>query len=1113
VKVIGSTVEPWNPSRFIRPGGEEPVDSGNSLLFRPTCPKFPAMSRLTLNAGVLLSLIVISPPWGAVAADEKDDLVRYQAAGLAGGEAARGREVFESKEAGCRRCHAFGNAPRLAGPDLSVVGDKLARIQLVQSVLEPSAQLHPDYGTLVVRTSDGKTHSGVLRQRTREELQLYDAEGNLLRFPTSSIEEETRSATSLMPAGLWKNLSTTQFANLIAWLESLRQTGSADAIPGLPRVILPVRRPAALRPLHHDSVRFDNPVWIHVIPGRPGEYVVCEQKTRKVWRFDEQHPESKGELFVDLTEESTTGEFDGVVCLAFHPDFANNRRYFVKYHLRDRGSFFSPVIVERQATADLSRDAGQPSRTVLQIHQATDLHWGGMIAFGPDGYLYIGAGDAGPQDDPEGHGQALTDLHGAILRIDVDRRESDLGYAIPEDNPYRDSGNGIRREIWASGYRNPWRFSFDSQTKDLWIGDIGQNLFEEVSICRRGENHGWNVYEGFVRFSDQYQREGVAFTPPIFSYRREYGVSVTGGYVYRGEHGPSYVGTYICGDFESRRLWALTQEDRKLNQVRQIGTAPQRIASFGLDHSGDILVVGYEGTLYRLDLTESDFQEVELRKTRVNLRRAGVPTAARITVLGRDDLPYAPRGVPLRKSTSGESYFYASGSFEVESPPGATRIVIRGGLETIPQSVVADSRTDDEVNVELRSWIDLPAEGWFAGDSHVHLHTGGPIDVTVRDALLAAEAEGVHYVNLCVSNNVGDDIRDAGLITGRPHPGSRERHLLVFGEEMRSMIYGHMQFFGIHKLVEPQYTGFDNNPLFRDYQSNYTMAAEATRQGGVVTYGHPLFTGQPFPFEDDLAKPNGAARELPVDAMLGVVQAIDLMSYNSDEAVSTELWYRLLNCGVRLAACVGTDALLDRSTDPLGGDRVYVKLDGPLTMENWLAGLKQGRTIVSNGPIPRLLVNGTGPGGTIHLPASGEVKVAASVESLVPIDTVEVIQNGLVVGSRRIDIPDSADQHQVRLNLELPVLRSGWIALRASGPRHKTVFDGPAWAHTSPVYISVGDQPVTSHDDASFFVDWIEKLIQVLSARNRFEKVEDRHSVEGIFRKAQDHYRKQLLTR
>jgi glucose/arabinose dehydrogenase len=358
-------------------------------------------------------------------------------------------------------------------------------------------------------------------------------------------------------------------------------------------------------PLHDDTMRFDHPVWVIAIPGSKGAFLIVEQKTRKLWRFEENRPEK--DLFADFSNEATTGEFEGVVCVAFHPRFLENRKYYVNYHVRNQGSFFSPVIIERQATRDLRRDAGVPSRRLLQIHQDTDLHWGGMLAFGPDGYLYIGTGDAGPQGDPEGHGQDLSQLAGAILRIDVDRPQDGKPYAIPESNPYRNSRAPVRAEIWAWGLRNPWRFSFDSVVGDLWVGDVGQNLFEEVSIVRAGENHGWNVYEGFVPFSDRYRRKSERYTPPVMSYRRKYGGSVTGGYVYRGKRNASYYGAYIFGDFASKRIWALTQAGRRLTEVRQIGESPQRIVSFGVDPDGELLLVGYEGTISRLVLDDSNF--------------------------------------------------------------------------------------------------------------------------------------------------------------------------------------------------------------------------------------------------------------------------------------------------------------------------------------------------------------------------------------------------------------------------------------------------------------------------------------------------------------------------
>ena len=229
------------------------------------------------------------------------------------------------------------------------------------------------------------------------------------------------------------------------------------------------------------------------------------------------------------------------------------------------------------------------------------------MAFGPDGYLYIGAGDAGPQEDPEGHSQDLSLLTGSILRIDVDQKSEKLPYAIPSTNPFRTVKNA-RPEIWALGFRMPWRFSFDKKTGDLWVGDIGQDLFENVRIARLGENHGWNVFEGFANFSDRYRRDGETYIPPVLSYRRKDGVSVTGGYVYRAQPDSTYYGAYIFGDFESKRIWAMTQRDRKLVKVRQIGTSPEKISSFGIDENGELLVVGYAGTISRLVLKDSVFE-------------------------------------------------------------------------------------------------------------------------------------------------------------------------------------------------------------------------------------------------------------------------------------------------------------------------------------------------------------------------------------------------------------------------------------------------------------------------------------------------------------------------
>ena len=540
--------------------------------------------------------------------DKSPALAKFRAAAMNSGDAVRGKTVFESKESGCTKCHQISGDKRLAGPDLLVIGDKYSREQLIRAVLEPSATIHPDYGTVVVNTKDGKVFTGVFYHRTNKGLQLLDVEGKLVQIPTGEINEEKLSKTSLMPVGLEKTLKPDQFADLIVYLTTLQQKiDNAEGHRGLVSEIPTIKKPARLVPLHAEKMRFDHPVWIIAKPGTKDEFLVVEQKTRKVWRLEMGKEKDRKTLFVDLSSEASTGEFEGVVCLAFHPQFLKNRKYYLNYHVREKGRF-SPVIVERTANADLSRDAGGPSRRLLEIRQETDLHWGGMLAFGPDDYLYIGAGDGGPQEDPQGRSQDLSVLSGSILRIDVDRKTEGRAYAIPATNPYRHGAGGARPEIWASGLRMPWRFSFDPATDDLWVGDIGQDLFENVKIVRLGENHGWNVYEGFTNFSDQYRRKGVEYTPPVVSYRRKYGVSVTGGYVYRGKKSPSFAGVYVFGDFESKRIFALTQEKRKLKKIRQIGTSPQRISSFGVDADGELFVVGYEGTIYRLLLDDAVFE-------------------------------------------------------------------------------------------------------------------------------------------------------------------------------------------------------------------------------------------------------------------------------------------------------------------------------------------------------------------------------------------------------------------------------------------------------------------------------------------------------------------------
>jgi len=328
-----------------------------------------------------------------------------------------------------------------------------------------------------------------------------------------------------------------------------------------------------------------------------------EHETGNIWRLD-RSPAGEGKnLFANL--EPFMKGTRGLLGMALHPNFNQSHKYYYAKHLVDNGKFATHIF-EREATADGKKDSGRPPRLILKLDEVTGVHYGGGLQFGPEGFFYIGMGDSGPQEDPEGHGQNTMLFLGKMLRIDVDHEGDTTPYAVPSDNPFVGRAD-IRPEIWAIGLREHWRFSFDPLTGDLWAGDVGQDRYEEVDIIRRGENYGWNIYEGFEPFSNRYRKTGVTYVPPVFSYGRKFGVSITGGYVYRADQKSSFYGVYVFADFQSQRIWGLKQESGKLKQIRQLTVAPQRVVSFGRDLSGGLYVVGYEGTIYKIHFEEAAF--------------------------------------------------------------------------------------------------------------------------------------------------------------------------------------------------------------------------------------------------------------------------------------------------------------------------------------------------------------------------------------------------------------------------------------------------------------------------------------------------------------------------
>lgn len=564
----------------------------------------------------------MAPRSGLAQAPANAGLDRYRKFALTkDGNATRGAQLFaDDQKLACSKCHTIDGRGGKAGPDLASIGDKFARRDLIESVLVPSATIAVGYTTTVVETKGGMEYQGIIKSANAAGVQLMGADGNLVKIAAGDIKEQRGLTTSLMPEGLHASLSTAEFTDLIDFLVSLRQPESALAgNQGMPPVIPELVTPVPARPFFSQELKLPKGkvmtglTAIHQVPGRTNVFLVLHQKGM-IWMMEKKEAGEEKTVFADLTGEvfSDRGP-NGLLGLAFHPKFRDNQKYYLKYQILEGGKV-TTVLLEKKFSEDFKMDSGQAPRRLLQMESVAEDHGGGCIQFGPDGFLYLGMGDTGPQQDPNGHAQNLQLLLGKMLRLDVDRAEDGKPYAIPSDNPFRGRSDA-RPEIWAYGFRQPWRFSFDRVTGDLWVGDVGQDRVEEIDVVRRGENFGWNVYEAFEPFSNQYRKEGQKYTMPVFAYKRKYGASVTGGYVYRGDPKSSFYGVYICGDYASKRIFGLRQENGVLKTARQIGTIPQGLPSFGTDEAGNIYAVGFDGIIYQLDFSRSDFGAVKGAET------------------------------------------------------------------------------------------------------------------------------------------------------------------------------------------------------------------------------------------------------------------------------------------------------------------------------------------------------------------------------------------------------------------------------------------------------------------------------------------------------------------
>jgi len=295
--------------------------------------------------------------------------------------------------------------------------------------------------------------------------------------------------------------------------------------------------------------------------------------------------------FLDISDKVRDREYErGLLSVAFHPNFQNNGRYFV-YYTDVKGA----VIISEFNSAT----GNQNEKVLLKISQPYSNHNGGQLAFGPDGYLYIGTGDGGASGDHLNNGQNKLTLLGKILRIDVNREDP---YGIPPDNPFVDKTG--EDEIWAYGLRNPWRFSFDPKTGDLYTANVGQNKWEEINFqpanSKGGENYGWRILEGFHTFKNDNETNINTLTMPVMEYNHSEGCSVTGGYVYRGEQYKELDGTYFFGDFCTGTIWGLRNRNGEWEFANFLKT-DHMISSSGMDQGGNIYIVDFKsGNIYKI---------------------------------------------------------------------------------------------------------------------------------------------------------------------------------------------------------------------------------------------------------------------------------------------------------------------------------------------------------------------------------------------------------------------------------------------------------------------------------------------------------------------------------
>ncbi len=493
----------------------------------------------------------------------------------------------------------------------------------------------------------------------------------------------------------------------------------------------------------------------------------------------------------------------------------------------------------------------------------------------------------------------------------------------------------------------------------------------------------------------------------------------------------------------------------------------------------------------------------------------GAPTDVRVAVITADGRSWAPRGALRHADDSFDrterafeiGYFHAHGGAEVVLPGGPYTVLVTKGLE-----YRAETRVDNgaklgttKLTVQLHRIADLPSAGWYSGDVHVHTNYGGHYVVTPKGLAFQARAEDVHVIEGLIVNKE-DRVPDIAWFTGKPDAASSGTTLIVFGQEFHTSYWGHTGLLGLaDHILLPDYAAYTGTAAASLVPMNANVLTLAHAQGALGGYVHP-FDGPPEP--TDTATP--LHNEFPVDVALGLVDYIEIVGF-SDHRGTAEVWYKMLNCGFRLPAAAGTDAMTNYASlrGPVGLNRVFVKSGAlPLTHEKWLAALKAGKTFATNGPLLEMTLNGKGIGSEIALPhGTSKLTVRARMRSIVAVDHVEIVVNGKVVDS----LPLSADHKSASGIRTIAVNNSSWVTVRAwSAHSQAPILDIYPFATTSPVYVTVGGRPQRSTVDTRYFLAWLSRLSTAAEAHPGYNSSAEKKEVLATIGRARAEFTRRL---